>query len=225
MITPRALVFDLDGTLIDSRGDIAAACNFALSESGFPTLSLEEVCRYVGDGPRTLCARAAKVPEADPRVDRLTRSFVDYYTEHPVVHTRWMPGAQRLLDQVAPMPMAVCTNKARPTTDAVLTALGVRTRFAAIVAGGDIPEKKPAPGPIFHVAKLLGRQAEELIVVGDGDQDVLSGRRAGSRTIGVANGFCPHDRLAASKPDVLVETIAEVAQIIARWTESTARWG
>jgi phosphoglycolate phosphatase len=225
MITPRALVFDLDGTLIDSRGDIAAACNFALDVNGFAKLSTEEICRYIGDGAKTLCARAAKLPEADKRVDEITSAFVAYYTEHPIVHTKWMPGAQKMLDQLAPMPMSVCTNKARSTTDAVLTALGVRTRFSAIIAGGDIPEKKPAPGPIFAIAKLLGRQAEELVVIGDGDQDVLSGRRAGSRTIGVANGFCAHDRLAAAKPDVLVENLGEVAQIISRWAESTTRWG
>lgn len=224
MITPRGIVFDLDGTLIDSRGDIAAACNHALAESGKKPLPVDHVVSLVGDGARTLLSRAAGIAETDPELDRLFSAFVAYYVEHPVVFTRWMPGAARVLDLVAPMPLAVCTNKMRVVTDAVLAALGVRTRFAAVLAGGDIPEKKPAPGPIFAVAKALGVTSEELIVVGDGDQDVLAGRRAGSRTIGIFGGFCPRERLIAARPDVLVDSIREVPEILQRWTESTARW-
>ena len=225
MISLRAIVFDLDGTLLDTRGDIAAACNFALAERGLPPLSTDQITRYVGDGARTLCAKAAGLPENDPAVDKLIATFVAYTAEHPIAHTKWMPAAQRVLDSVQPMPIAICTNKARVATEAILVALGVRTRFAALVAGDDLPEKKPAPGPIFACARALHLDPEGLVVVGDGDQDVLAGRRAGARTIAVAGGFCSRERLVASHPDILIETLAELPAIIQRWTEATARWG
>jgi 2-phosphoglycolate phosphatase len=225
LCTPRAIVFDLDGTLIDSRGDIAAACNFALQRSGRAALALEEVLRYVGDGAKTLCARAAGLSEQDPAVDRLVEDFLNYYLEHPVDHTRFMPGARRALDALKHFQLAICTNKPRPTADAVLVALGVRTRFAAMIAGGDLPEKKPAPGPVFAVGRALGLQAEQLVVVGDSQQDVLAGRRAGSRTVGIENGYDSIERLQAARPDVLIETMEDLPEILARWTESTMRVG
>ena len=222
--TPGAIVFDLDGTLLDTRGDIAAALNAALVAEGFAALSTDQITRYVGDGARTLCAKAAGLAEGDPAVDQLVARFVAYTVEHPIAHTKWMPGAQRVLDAVVPMPIAICTNKTRVATEAILAALGVRTRFAGLVAGDDLPEKKPAPGPIFACARALRVEPESLVVVGDGDQDVLTGRRAGARTIAVAGGFCPRERLVASHPDILVESLGELPAILQRWTEATARW-
>jgi phosphoglycolate phosphatase len=224
MISPRAVVFDLDGTLLDTRGDIAFALNAALQHTGRAPMSVDEIIRNVGDGARTLCARSLSLPENDPAVDVLVERFLAFYAEHPVAHTKWMPGAARVLDAVQPMPIALCTNKSRAVTEAILGALGIRTRFAAIVAGGDMPEKKPAPGPIFACARALGVDSEALIVIGDGDQDVLAGRRAGSRTVAVANGFCPRERLLAARPDILLEQISEFPAILQRWAESTIRW-
>lgn len=224
MISPRAVVFDLDGTLLDTRGDIAVALNAALVHTGRQPLSLNEIISNVGDGARTLCARCAGLPENDPGVDALVDRFLSHYADNPVTHTKWMPGAARVLDAVQPMPIALCTNKSRPVTEAILAALGIRTRFAAIVAGGDMPEKKPAPGPVFACARALGVDPEALIMVGDGDQDVLAGRRAGTRTVAVANGFCPRERLIAAHPDILLEQINEFPAILQRWAESTIRW-
>jgi phosphoglycolate phosphatase len=226
MLPPTAIAFDLDGTLIDSRGDIVAAVNHALTTTGRAPLPGSVVVRFVGDGARVLCARAAQLAENDDEVDRLYALFVAYYLEHPIDFTRWCPGVQEALDVLAQMPdmvLAICTNKPRPTAEAVLSARGVRTRFRALVAGDDLPEKKPAAGPLLHVAKLLRVDTDSLVMVGDAPQDIECARRAKVRSVGVVSGFSSRERLAAARPDVTLESMAELPEVIRRWRDATTR--
>jgi 2-phosphoglycolate phosphatase len=226
MLPPTAIAFDLDGTLIDSREDITASINYALRETGRKPLPVSVVLRYVGDGARSLCARASQLLESDPEVDHLIDLFVGHYTEHPVDATRWMPGAKEALDELARMPemaLAICTNKPRAIADAVLSALGVRTRFRAVVAGGDVPEKKPAPGPLLHLARLLHTDPASMVMVGDAPQDVECARRARVRAVAVESGFGSRERLAAAGADVTLKSLWELPDVIWRWREATAR--
>jgi phosphoglycolate phosphatase len=211
-----AIVFDLDGTLIDSRRDIATACNHALQAHGLEVLPLAEVETYVGDGAKALLARAGKLPEEDPRVDTLLEAFLDYYAAHPTAQTELMPGAAEALDAFAALPLALCTNKPRRTTLAVLAGLGMTDRFRVVSAGGDLPQKKPHPAPLLQVARELSLQPSRIMMVGDGAQDVLSGRGAGMVTVGVRGGIQPLDRLLAAEPDHLLGTLHELAPLVAR---------
>lgn len=222
---PTAIVFDLDGTLIDSRGDIAAACNHALMTSKRRPLGAAEIAGMVGDGARALLARAARLPETAEEVDAMFDAFIAYYVAHPTDFSKWIDGAPAVLDRIAELelPLCLCTNKARPVTDAVLAALGVRTRFRAIYAGGDGPEKKPAAGPLLALAKKLGVPSESLVMVGDGPQDVEAARRADCRVIGVATGFTSRERLVACKPDVVIDSLHELPHVVRRWCDATAR--
>ncbi len=179
-----ALVFDLDGTLIDSRADIAAAVNHTLSRLGYATLPLEQVMGYVGDGAGHLIMRAAGLPSDSPELQTMLDQFLEYYTAHAADQTAWMPGALASLDALAMYPLAVCTNKPRATTLAVLGAFGALGRFASIVAGGDLPALKPDPLPLLEIAKQLHCAPTELVVVGAGPQDIEAGKRAGAYTIG-----------------------------------------
>ncbi|MFO0762690.1 MAG: HAD-IA family hydrolase [Byssovorax sp.] len=226
MLPPTAIAFDLDGTLIDSRGDIVAAVNHALRATGRSPLSGQVIVRFVGDGGRALVARAAQLPEASPEVDELLAHFSRHYVEHPVDFTRWAPGAKEALDALAELPdmaLALCTNKPRPITDAVLSALGVRTRFRVIVAGGDLPEKKPAPGPLLHIARALHTGPEAMVMVGDGPQDIECARRAGMRSVAVASVFTPAERLHGTHADVTLHTLFELPDVIRRWRDATVR--
>ena len=225
MRPPVAVMFDLDGTLVDSRGDIVAAMNHALLTTGRAALTAPAIIRYVGDGARALCARCARVSESSVEVDELLAAFLIYYVEHPVEFTRWTLGAQETLDALAAMgmPLGICTNKPRVTTEAVLAALGIRTRFRGVVAGGDIAEKKPAPAPVLHVARQVGVSPDVCVMVGDSPQDVECARRAGMRSIAVTNGFSSRERLVDARPDVLLDSLAEVVDVVRRWRDSTAR--
>ena len=222
MVSPRGIVFDLDGTLIDSGGDIAAAVNHALEITGKNPLPPATVLRFVGDGARSLIVRATGLSDKHPEIDEVLEAYLEYYREHPTEHTKWMPNARAVLDDLRAYRLALATNKPRATTDLVLGRLGVRSLFAAVTAGGDTAAK-PSPEPILAIAKQLGIPPEQLVMIGDGPQDVEAGRRAGCRTIGVQGGFLAPERLIASQPDVLIESLADLPAILARWGDATAR--
>jgi phosphoglycolate phosphatase len=212
MQPPRAFAFDLDGTLIDSRLDIAAACNHVLVHAGRAPLDPAIIVGFVGDGVRQLLARAFGLPSDDHALDALVEDLVRYYAAHPVVHTTWMPGALATLDALSSAPVALLTNKARVVTIAVLDALGARDRFAFVYAGGDGP-LKPRPEPVTATARALGVPASSLWVVGDGAQDVQAARAAGATAIAVLGGFTPETRLREAGPDAVVASLPEVVAL------------
>jgi len=211
------IVFDLDGTLIDSRLDIAAAANDALARNGFARLSVDEISSYVGDGARLLVARAARVEPTSPEADRLVDAFLEYYVAHPTDHTQLLPGAHEALAALGHLPLALCTNKPRSSTDAVLANLPLPVSFRIVVAGGDLPKNKPDPLPLTHIAERLQLTTPELVMVGDGPQDVLCAKAAGARSVGVEGGIQGQDRLIASQPEALLASLHELPALIERW--------
>ncbi len=211
--TPLAVIFDLDGTLIDSREDIAAACNHALAAMGRPPLPVETIAAFVGDGARVLVARALDLPPKSAEVDRALDAFHLYYEANPTRHTRLMPGALEALDALGDRPLAICTNKPRATTLAVLDALALTRRFVAIRAGGDGP-LKPHPFAVSDVLRSIRVDPSRAWMVGDGEQDVLAGRAAGCVTVGVRGGIQAGDRLEAARPDMLLETLLELVALV-----------
>jgi len=212
-VLPRAIAFDLDGTLVDSRLDIAAACNHSLVRAGRAPMDPDVIATFVGDGVRALAARAFGLPSEDPALQPHVDALVRYYEAHPVERTTWMPGARDALDAAAHLPLALVTNKARPITLAVLDALGVTGRFAFVYAGGDGP-LKPSADPVAMCARAVSVEAASLWVVGDGDQDVGAARAAGAFAVGVLGGFSPEDKLRAARPDVLLRSIAELPELL-----------
>jgi len=208
------IVFDLDGTLVDSRADIAAAANFALREHGYPACSEERIGSFVGDGATRLMARAARLELDSEQLVPLMTTFLGYYTVHACVRTKPMPGAVHALDALTDLPLALLTNKPRSATDAVLGCLGWSARFACVIAGGDLAMHKPDPSPLFEIARRLEAPSHRLVIVGDGPQDVECGRNAGSFTVGVAGGIAAHERLVASRPDRLIGSLEELPALI-----------
>ncbi len=209
-----AIVFDLDGTLIDSRADIAAAVNHVLGKLGYATLPLELVMGYVGDGAQQLIMRAAGLSDDAPEATTLLTEFLDYYTAHSADRTTWMPGAPQALDSLRHYPLSLCTNKPRATTLAVLQALGAIDCFATLVCGGDLPQLKPDPTPLRVIAERIGCTPESLAVVGDGPQDIECGRAVGAVTIGVRGGIAAPERLMAACPDLVLQSLWELPKAI-----------
>jgi len=209
------VVFDLDGTLVDSRRDIAEAANHALQKAGLTPLPHPELESYVGDGAPLLMARAARIDVKDPKTAQMVADFLDYYAAHPIDHTSVMPGTIEALDALVSYALGVCTNKPRRTSVAVLQGLGLEPRFKGVVAGDDLPQRKPDPAMVHESARRLGVRVTEVVMVGDGPQDVLSGRAAGALTVGVKGGIQALERLAASEPDIMIDTLAELPAAIA----------
>jgi phosphoglycolate phosphatase len=212
---PRAFAFDLDGTLIDSRRDIAAACNHVLTGARRAPLDEAVIATFVGDGARSLLARAFGIEKTSPELDALHDEFVRHYAAHPITHTGWMPGALDALDALRSFPLAIVTNKTRTVTLAVLDALAARGRFAAIYGAGDGP-LKPSPEPIRSIARSLGVAPAELWVVGDAVQDVGAGRAAGSPTVGVLGGFHAEQRLRDAGPDHVLSSLTDLPDLVSR---------
>ena len=211
------VVFDLDGTLIDSRLDIANSANHALREHGFATLSSGEISTYVGDGARLLLARAARLEPSAPALDALLSTFIAHYEAHPTDHTLLLPGAHEALLQLSHLPLALCTNKPRSITDRVLANLRLPVTFQIVVGGGDLPKNKPDPLPLLHIARALGLTPTELVMVGDGAQDIACAKAAGAHSVGVEGGMQKRDLLLASQPEVLLESLLELPAALAQW--------
>jgi 2-phosphoglycolate phosphatase len=207
----RGVVFDLDGTLVDSRAAIVAAVEHAFGAQGRRAPPAEQIAGYIGDGARALIARSAGLAESDGAIDGLLEGFLAYYTAHIADHTTLMPGALHCLDELAALPLAVCTNKPRVTTLALLDALGIADRFRSVVAGGDVARNKPAADPLLAIARDLELAPEELAMVGDGPQDIECGRAAGARTVGVEGGILPRERLIAAGPEIVIASLGDLA--------------
>jgi phosphoglycolate phosphatase len=173
---------------------------------------------FVGDGARTLLVRAlrvcgAEVEASDPVVERALVAFDAHYLANPARASQVMPGALEALDALDGRTLAVATNKRRLTAEAVLTAMGLRARFAHVWGGGDGP-LKPDPSSIHTLRERVGCAMEDVWMVGDGPQDVGAGKAAGARTVAVLGGFHPEERVRASGPDFVIRSLAELVAIV-----------
>lgn len=206
----RLAIFDLDGTLVDSRLDLFHAVNHALRAVGLPARSLEEVVGFVGDGARKLLERSV-----GPRLDLLEPALAawrEHYEGHLLDHTRLYPGLEALL-AAAPFAVAVHTNKPGPMARRILDGLGVGARLAAVVGGGDAPPK-PAPDGTRGVLARLGVAPEEAVLVGDSLVDLATARAVPVRFVAVGWGFVPAERLAAGGAPPPVRDAAELGRAL-----------
>lgn len=220
MSTPSciaAVVFDLDGTLVDSRRDIVACVEHLLSTHGLPPVAPEVIASYVGDGARRLVARVVGLAVEDPQVTALLAAYLEHYAAHGFQQTTLLPGVSPTLDALDALglPLALCTHKPRRTTEPLLRALDLERRFRVVIAGEDVPRHKPDPLPLFVIAERLGVPPRRLAMVGDGPQDVLAARAAGALAIGIPGCFLPREALLAAEPELVLETMAELPTLLA----------
>jgi phosphoglycolate phosphatase len=188
------IVFDLDGTLVDSRRDIAESANDVLASYGAKPLALDEVGRMVGEGARVLIERVIAARSLDSPIDEALERFVDIYERRLTNHTRPYPGVIDALDALAPLAtLAVFTNKPARHTTLLLDALGLSHYFlTAVGIDGSIP-RKPDPTGLLRIIDLARTRATVTIMVGDSPVDVETARRAGTRLCRVLYGLGEFD--------------------------------
>ncbi len=194
----RLVVFDLDGTLVDSARDLATGVNEAIARvaPGQPPLPLEVVKAFVGDGAGVLVERTLRHLGLDRPSEEVLAVFLECYSKHLLDTTRLYPGTRETLDLLADRTLAVLSNKPGAQSRAVLSGLGVASRFARIWGPDDAGGRKPDPSGLRRLLASLGFTPAESALVGDSSADIAAGRAAGVRTVGVTWGLNPKSLLA-----------------------------
>ena len=205
----RLLIFDLDGTLVDSKVDLAIAVNVALESFDLPPLPHPTIYSYVGDGASALILRALPQEKADLLPEVLDR-FLAYYRRHLLDTTRGYPGGVGALRKWAGIyRMAVLTNKGVAMTREILSGLSLDGYFFEVQGGDSFGTKKPDPEGLLHILRETRVEAEEAIMIGDSRNDVQAGRAAGTITCGVTYGLGASG-FAESPPDFTVDRFPDL---------------
>ena len=217
----QLLIFDLDGTLIDSRLDLVHSVNATLRHMQRPELPDDVIASYVGDGAPALIGRALGNEAND---EKLVRSgleyFLSYYREHKLDHTRLYEGIPEAMAAIEksgngqPRKMAVLTNKPVVPSRAIVDALGLGRFFSLVYGGNSFPTKKPDPQGAQTILREMGFGPTETLIVGDSGVDIQTGRNTGTWTCGVTYGFAPHTLLDPA-PDVVLDQPVELAELLA----------
>jgi phosphoglycolate phosphatase len=208
------VVFDLDGTLIDSVADLHAALLALLAQEGRPAIALRDTREMIGGGARQLVQLAweATGGSADPAIlDRLYPRFIALYAEMLLERTRPYPGAIAALDALRHHTLAVCTNKPAASTVRILEGLGLRARFACVVGGDSLPVRKPDPAVLRWVIAACG--GGPALLVGDSRTDFETARNAGIPCVGVRWGY-PGPDPGGAAPSVWVERFEELPAVV-----------
>ncbi len=215
----RLLVFDLDGTLIDSRLDLIHSVNAMLLHIGRPELDGDMIASYVGDGAPALVRRALGDTDDEALLRAALEYFLGYYRLHKLDHTTVYAGIPEVLARLAnssngvQRQMAVLSNKPANSSRAIVRALGVGDFFVRVYGGNSFTTKKPDPLGVQTILRETGVAAAEALIIGDSSIDVLTGRNAGLWTCGVTYGFAPHT-LEEVPPDVLIESPRELGELL-----------
>jgi phosphoglycolate phosphatase len=205
----RALIFDLDGTLIDSKLDLALAVNATLEEKGRAPLPHEKIYSFIGQGAPSLIARSLGEGAIEEECRLALEFFIRYYSAHKLDNTKLYTGVREGLDALAGMPMAVLTNKPVRVSRSILQGLGIANFFRTVYGGNSFQRKKPDPMGVEMILTEFGAAATQVMLVGDSEVDVQTARNAGTWACGVTYGLGSH-RLAEFPPDLLLDSLADL---------------
>jgi len=221
-----ALIFDLDGTLVDSAADLCASLNRVLAAEGLPPLDLETVTTLIGDGVQALLARALAARGADPRparIERLLPRFMEDYRAQCTRLTRPYPGVPETLAALstAGWRLGVCTNKPIELSLAILEACELTSWFGAVIGGDSTPARKPDPLPLLTTLERLNCRSRKAVMVGDDFPDAAAAQSAGTAFIGVAYGYGANRLRAWPAPVLFAERFAELPERLEQLVETS----
>jgi phosphoglycolate phosphatase len=211
----RLFIFDLDGTLIDSRADIAGALNLALARMEMPALAEAQIADFVGEGVQRLVERALREITGHPPGSQVTQNLItlfrEEYGQHLLDQTRLYPGAKEALDRLTWASFAVVTNKPEGFSRRILDGLGIGDRFCAVFGGDSVQKRKPDPEALLKAMHACRAAPSETAMVGDSPVDIQAGKAAGVTTCGVMGGFRPRQELEAAGCDLIIDNLMELA--------------
>lgn len=207
------VVFDLDGTLVDSKQDLALSVNAMREKMGLAPLPFELIASYVGHGVTALVTRALGDLAREENVQKGLAYFLEYYRLHMLDNTRMYPGVPEALEGLTNRALAVLTNKPVRFSREMLERLGIAQKFAYIYGGNSFPQKKPDPVGLHRLMADVRVIPRQTLMVGDSDTDVLTGRNAGVWTCGVTYGFGAPS-LREALPDVLLNDLRELPPLL-----------
>lgn len=211
----RFFIFDLDGTLIDSRADIALSLNIALRRMHLPTLPENRIADFVGEGvpklvERAILASTGHEPSLD-MVEGLIALFREEYELHLLDQTRLFPCTVEALDSLSWARFAVVSNKPEGFSRRILDGLGIGNRFLLILGGDSVRNRKPDPEALIKAMQACGTKPSETAMIGDSGVDIAAGKAAGVMTCGVLGGFRPKEELEAADCDLIIDNLLELA--------------
>lgn len=216
--TFQGVLFDLDGTLVDTRQDITLSVNHTMAGLGRQLLSSEEVTSYIGDGVTELLKSSLKTTD-DALIARALGLFRTHYTAHCSDHAVLYPGVKETLQWLGREKrfagrLGVVTNKPARESDIVLTKLGVRAFFEIVIAGDSLSTRKPSPVPMLEAARALSVSPQNVLMVGDSANDMSAARAAEMPVCAVTYGFRPRAELMAYAPDYVVDNFSQIQEIL-----------
>jgi phosphoglycolate phosphatase len=210
----KLIIFDLDGTLINSIEDIANALNYAFGPFGVNDLTTTEVTSMVGEGPLKLIQDVLAERSLLADKELLVKRFLNYYESHPADKTVLYPGRREMLEALKDMRMAIVTNKTEQLSREILKKFRLDKYFDMVVAVDTISDRKPSPAPVVHVLSALNVTPEETIIVGDSAIDIQTGRASFVKTVAVTHGY-GRDGFQ-DKADFVIGSLTELTGIVKR---------
>lgn len=207
----KLIIFDLDGTLVNSIIDITNSLNYAIEPYGLGPKTVEEVRQLVGEGITKVIEKVLGDERLNLREDVIKR-FLDFYSEHIVDNTAPYPGVREALDRLNGYKKAVISNKREAFSIKVLKGVDLIQYFDMVVGSDSTEEKKPSPVPVLHVLSTLGIEPGNAVMVGDSNHDIEAGKRAGVRTVGVTYGY--RDKAYLSGADFIIDRMSELPPVV-----------
>jgi phosphoglycolate phosphatase len=207
-----AIVFDLDGTLVDSLPDLAAAANRALRQLGLPEQPLAAHQKMIGAGEKNYVRRFLG-PDHQELFDQALTLYLEYYSQHLGDQSRVYPGVMATLSRLASWKKAVLSNKQEDLSREVVEVMGLASFFQAVRGGDSFGVLKPSPEGLSALLKELGSDPNRTFMVGDKPEDVLAGRGAGAHTVALTCGYGDPEALAGATPDFMLNSFSKLADI------------
>jgi phosphoglycolate phosphatase len=207
----KLILFDLDGTLVDTSQDITTALNYALKQHGMQALSVQDTIKMVGEGITRLIEKVIRDEKLHMR-DEIIKIFIKYYSEHLTDYSREYPYVRETLDQLSGYKKAVISNKRESLSVELLENLDLLKYFNLVAGSDTTSEKKPSPVPIFYIMEKLETKPYESMIVGDSSFDIEAGKKAGIKTVAVTYGY--RERQYLKDADYMIDSLKDLISLL-----------